>query len=222
MLFLLMQIFYYVIFRFFNQLLILHLNFCCYSTVYYFWRCMLEHTKRQVKVFFPAFKNEKRLYFLMFITAVCFLFLLICFCCCCCYFFSGGGGQALLGGRVKGQISRVIPAMVTSKWDWRQSSQSKNRTSYKPYTSPIFGKTSQSKGYLRLRSRNLVFFSPCLFFFNFFFPKGDRPCLHTCFDGFLSKMVWKWMTTNLPFTRLRIIQEYQLELKERNERLENR
>ena len=145
MLFLLLQIFYFVIFRFFNQLLILHLNFCCYSTVYYFWRCMLEHTKRQVKVFFPAFKNEKRLYFLMF-------------------FFFGGGGQALLGERVKGQISRVIPAMVTSKWDWRQSSQSKNRTSYKPYTSPIFGKTSQSKGYLRLRSRNLVFFSPCLFF----------------------------------------------------------
>ena len=75
---------------------------------------MLEHTKRQVKDFFPAFKNEKRLYFLMFITAVCFLFLLICFCCCCFYFFSGGRGEALLGERVKGQISRVIPAVVTT------------------------------------------------------------------------------------------------------------
>ena len=45
----------YVIFCFFNELLILHLNFCCYSTVYYFRRCMLEHTKHQVKVFF--FRN---------------------------------------------------------------------------------------------------------------------------------------------------------------------
>ena len=102
----------------------------------------------------------------MFITTVCFFFLLKHFLWFfCCWFFRGG--RALLGERVKGQISRVIPAMVTTKWDWRQSSQSKNRTSYKPYTSPIFGKTSQSKGYLRLRSRNLVFFSPCLFFFKF-------------------------------------------------------
>ena len=62
----------YVIFCFFNELLILHLNFCCYSTVYYFRRCMLEHTKHQVKVFF----SEMRRYFLKFITAVCFLFLL--------------------------------------------------------------------------------------------------------------------------------------------------
>ena len=45
----------YVIFCFFNELLILHLNFCCYSTVYYFRRCMLEHTKHQVRVFF--FRN---------------------------------------------------------------------------------------------------------------------------------------------------------------------
>ena len=195
MLFLLLQIFYYVIFRFFNQLLILHLNFCCYSTVYYFWRCMLEHTKRQVKVFFPAFKNEKRLYFLMFITAVCFLFLLICFCCCCCYFFSGGG-QALLGERVKGQISRVIPAMVTSKWDWRQSSQSKNRTSYKPYTSPIFGKTSQSKGYLHLRSRNVVFFSPCLFFFLISFQKVTDPV----FTRVLTVFFQKWFENGWQLT----------------------
>ena len=36
----------------------------------FFWRCLLEHTKRQVKVFFFP---EMRLYFLMFITAVCFL-----------------------------------------------------------------------------------------------------------------------------------------------------
>ena len=41
--------------------------------VNYFWRCMLEHTKRQVKVFFFP---EMRLYFLMFISTVCFLFLL--------------------------------------------------------------------------------------------------------------------------------------------------
>ena len=34
---------------------------------------MLEHTKRQGKAFFFS---EMRLYFLMFITAVCFLFLL--------------------------------------------------------------------------------------------------------------------------------------------------
>ena len=34
---------------------------------------MFEHTKRQVKVFFFP---EMRLYFLMFVTAVCFLFLL--------------------------------------------------------------------------------------------------------------------------------------------------
>ena len=146
----------------------------------------------------------------MFITTVCFFFLLKHFLWFfCCWFFRGGEGTT--GREGKGSNSRVIPAMVTSKWDWRQSSQSKNRTSYKPYTSSFFGKTSQSKGYLRLRSRDLVFFSPCLFFLNFF-PKGDRPCLHTCFDGFLSKIVWKWMPTNLPFTRLRIIQEYQLEL----------
>ena len=62
----------YVIFCFLNELLILHLNFCCQSTVYYFRRCMLEHTKHQVKVFF----SEMRRYFLKFITAVCFLFLL--------------------------------------------------------------------------------------------------------------------------------------------------
>ena len=35
---------------------------------------MLEHTKRQVKVFLLS--TEMRLYFLMFITAACFLFLL--------------------------------------------------------------------------------------------------------------------------------------------------
>ena len=39
--------------------------------VNYFWRCMLEHTKRQVKVFFFP---EMRLYFLMFNSTVCFLF----------------------------------------------------------------------------------------------------------------------------------------------------
>ena len=41
--------------------------------VNYFWRCLLEHTKRQVKVFFfPG----TCLYFLLFISTVCFLFLL--------------------------------------------------------------------------------------------------------------------------------------------------
>ena len=44
-------------------------NFCCRSTVYFFWRCMLEHTKRQVKVSFFFFP-EVRLYFLMFISTV--------------------------------------------------------------------------------------------------------------------------------------------------------
>ena len=49
------------------------LNFCCYSTVYYFRRCTLEHTKHQVKVFF----FQKWVYISsLFITAVCFLFLL--------------------------------------------------------------------------------------------------------------------------------------------------
>ena len=70
--------------------------------------------------------------------------------------------------------------------------------------------------------RGILFSSLLVSLFFNFFPKGDKPCLHICFNGFLSKMVWKWMTTNVPFTRLRIIQEYQLELKERNERLENR
>ena len=112
------------------------------------------------------------------------------------FFFSGGGGQALLGERVKGQISRVIPAMVTSKWDWRQSSQSKNRTSYKPYTSPIFGKTSQSKGYLRLRSRNLVFFSPCLFFFLISFEKVTDPV----FTRVLTVFFQKWFENGWQLT----------------------
>ena len=49
------------------------LNFCCYSTVYYFRRCTLEHTKHQVKVFFFF---QKCVYISsLFITAVCFLFL---------------------------------------------------------------------------------------------------------------------------------------------------
>ena len=50
-------------------------NFCCHSKVYFFWRCMLEHTKRQVKVSFFFFP-EVRLYFLMFISTVRFLFFL--------------------------------------------------------------------------------------------------------------------------------------------------
>ena len=76
---------------------------------------MLEHTKRQVKVFFPAFKNEKRLFpyvyhrSLFFVSPYMFLLLLLLL------FFFFSGGEALLGERVKGQISRVIPAMVTSK-----------------------------------------------------------------------------------------------------------
>ena len=38
---------------FFNQLLTLPLNLRCYSTINYFWNCMmLEHTKRQFKVLF--------------------------------------------------------------------------------------------------------------------------------------------------------------------------
>ena len=78
---------------------------------------MLEHTKRQVKVFFPAFKNEKRLYFLCLSPQFVFCFSLYVFVVVVIviFFRRGGGGQALLGERVKGQISRVIPAMVTSK-----------------------------------------------------------------------------------------------------------
>ena len=164
MLFLLMQIFYYVIFRFFNQLLILHLNFVVIRRFITSEDVCWNIRNVKLKSFFRLSRTKSVYISLCLPPQFVFCFSLYVFVVVVVFFF-GGGGQALLGERVKGQISRVIPAMVTSKWDWRQSSQSKNRTSYKPYTSPIFGKTSQSKGYLHLRSRDLVFFSPCLFFF---------------------------------------------------------
>ena len=92
-------------------------------------------------------------------------------------FYQGG-----LGERLKGHISSVIPAMVTNS-----EIEIKVQRAHTELPSPIFGKTSQSKGYLRLRSRDLVFVSPCLFFY--FFSISDRPCLHKCFNSFLSKMV---------------------------------
>ena len=73
-----MQIFLqYVICCFFYQLLILYLNFCCYSTVIYFNLKMyvgIDWNIRNVELKF-YFYPGMRLYFLMFITAVCFLFI---------------------------------------------------------------------------------------------------------------------------------------------------
>ena len=173
---------------------------------------MLELTKSQVK---DVFLSRNAFIFLMFLTTVVFLFLLkFMF---LWFFFRGG---ALLGERVKGQISDVIPAMVTKS----EIENEVHRAKTELHTSHIlvlFSGKPRNRKDTRVWELGILFSSPSLSFSNFF-PKGDRPCLHTCFNGFLSKMVWKWMTTNLPFTRLRIIQEYQLELKESNERLENR
>ena len=59
------------------SLLILYLNFCCYSTVIYFNLKMyvgIYWNIRNVELKFHFYPGM-RLYFLMFITAVCFLFI---------------------------------------------------------------------------------------------------------------------------------------------------
>ena len=62
---------------FFYQLLILYLNFCCYLTVIYFNLKMyvgIDWNIRHVELKFHFYPGM-RLDFLMFITAVCFLFI---------------------------------------------------------------------------------------------------------------------------------------------------
>ena len=107
-----MQIFYYVIFRFFNQLLILHLNSVVIRRFITSEDVCWNIRNVKLKTFFRLSRTKSVYISLCLSPQFVFCFSLYVFVVVVFIFFRGG--EALLGERVKGQISRVIPAVVTT------------------------------------------------------------------------------------------------------------